>query len=86
MKHLTVDEIIDHVSFTRIDQHTLENAARVTSHISTCGACLRKVRAFQTVYDELVRLGDQSAFRRTVMDQEQKEMILDDSQLSPDGI
>ena len=52
MKHLTVDEIVNFVTFSKIDSESLDNAAKVTAHISKCPDCLRKVRAFQMVYDE----------------------------------
>lgn len=63
MKHLTVDEIVDFVSFNSLDADSLGNAAKVNSHIKNCEECLRKVRAFQVVYDELCKMGKKSAFR-----------------------
>ena len=87
MKHLTVDEIIDHVSFERLDQQTLENAAKVNSHIRCCSRCLRKVRAFQIVYDELVRVGNKSAFRRAAMELDKAELTFgEDRELYDGGI
>ena len=53
MKHVTAEEMIDFVSFDRIDPQTLANASAVTTHIRTCSACLRRVNAFQMIYDEL---------------------------------
>lgn len=87
MKHLTVDEIIDHVSFERLDRQALENAAKVNTHISCCGRCLRKVRAFQIVYDELVRVGNKSAFRRTALELDRAEKAIDgDRELFENGM
>lgn len=87
MKHLTVDEIIDHVSFERLDRQALENAAKVNAHISSCGRCLRKARAFQLVYDELVRVGNKAAFRRTAMELDRTERTFDgDRELFEDGM
>lgn len=56
MKHLTVDEIVDFVTFEKIDNKSLENAAKVNTHIRQCSGCLRKVRAFQMVYDEFEKM------------------------------
>ena len=56
MKHVTAEEMIDFVSFDRIDPQTLANASAVT-----CSACLRRVNAFQMIYDELKDRGDLSA-------------------------
>lgn len=87
MKHLTVDEIIDHVSFERLDRQALENAAKVNAHISCCSRCLRKVRAFQLVYDELVKVGNKSAFRSTAMELDRTEKTLGgDRELFKDGM
>ncbi len=55
MKHLTVDEMIDFVSFNDLEPETLALASRVSAHILTCEACRAKVEAFQSVYDEFVR-------------------------------
>ena len=54
MNHLTVDEIICYVSFNDFDRASLDNAAKVISHIRTCNHCLEKVRAFQMVYDKIM--------------------------------
>ena len=62
MKHLTVDEIIDFVSFNTIHPGTLEKAAAVTTHIRGCSACMRRVRAFQLVYDACVARGKAGEF------------------------
>lgn len=64
MKHITVDEMIDFVSFETVDPKTLENASKVTTHIRTCGECLRRVNAFQMIYDELKARGDLSVLPR----------------------
>lgn len=61
MKHVTVDEMIGFVSFETIDPKTLANASKVTSHIRICGECLRRINAFQMIYDELKEQGDLSA-------------------------
>lgn len=65
MKHLTVDEIIDFVSARTLDPDTLEKAAAVTTHMRVCRGCMRRVRAFQMVYDECVRRGRTGSFEKT---------------------
>lgn len=57
MKHLTANEIIDFISMTNLDEKSLKNASVVTSHITECETCLRKVNAFQVIFDEFERLG-----------------------------
>lgn len=42
---------------TSLDDKSLKNAAVVTGHITECETCLRKVKAFQVIYDEFVQLG-----------------------------
>lgn len=64
MKHVTVDEMIDFVSFETVDPKALENASNVTAHIRCCGDCLRRINAFQMIYDELKVRGDLSALPR----------------------
>lgn len=73
MKHLTVDEIIDFVSFDRIDSETLAMAASVNSHIRNCNDCMRKVRAFQLVYDELSNHESRSAMLAAAREIVEKE-------------
>ena len=62
MRHLTIDEIIDFVSMVQINDETLKLASTVNVHIGKCEKCLRKVRAFQLLYDEFVRIGKESYF------------------------
>ncbi len=57
MKHLTVDEMIDFVSLSRLDAESLALASKVNAHLADCGECRKKITAFQTVYDEFVRIG-----------------------------
>lgn len=63
MKHLTIDEILDFVSFETLDATSLQLATKVNSHIRTCEECFRKVQAFQMIYDEFVRLGTHGNFK-----------------------
>lgn len=67
MKHLTVDEIMDFVSFNKLDEKTVCLAKRVNSHIMNCAECRKKVAAFQEVYDEMLRIG-KNAGRKSVID------------------
>ena len=62
MRHLTTDEIVDFVSMNQINGETLKLASTVNTHIGRCEKCLRKVRAFQLVYDEFVKLGKERFF------------------------
>lgn len=68
MKHITIDEIIDFVSFDKIDNRTLEMSRKVNGHIRNCEECIQKVRAFQAMYDEFVRSGKSGDFRKYVYD------------------
>lgn len=56
MRHLTVDEIIQFVSLTEMNEDAVHICATVNSHICKCGECLRQVQAFQTIYDAFARL------------------------------
>ena len=55
MAHLTLDEIIDFVSLTEINEESMQKIAAVNTHIVECKECRELVRSFQLVYDELVR-------------------------------
>lgn len=52
-----VDEIIDFVSFHKLDDESLALATKVNAHIFECNTCRKKVEAFQLIYDELIRMG-----------------------------
>lgn len=75
MKHLTIDEMIDFVSFDKPDEESLELAAKVNAHIFKCDACREKVEAFQTVYDELVRMNKKEVFKSAVNEKENESTI-----------
>lgn len=49
MIHLTVDELIGFVSVQTLDKDAMALTTRVTEHVRSCAACLRKLRAFQIV-------------------------------------
>lgn len=57
MDHLTLDEIIDFVSLTEINEESMQLLGKVNAHIARCGACREQVRAFQQVYDAVIRTG-----------------------------
>lgn len=72
MRHLTVDEMIDFVSMDRINAETLKLASTVNAHIGQCEKCLRKIRAYQLVYDEFVKLGKASRFDQAIRSVDEK--------------
>ena len=51
-EHLTVDEIIDFISFQKITPETLALVSRVNDHIFECKECFDKVSAFQLIQDK----------------------------------
>ena len=66
MDHLSLNEIIDFVSFEKLSDETLELAANVNSHLLLCKQCREAVRAYQAVYDEFCRLDSKEEFRNAV--------------------
>jgi hypothetical protein len=78
MKHLTVDEIIDFVSFKQINDETMALASKVNHHIFTCEDCLRKVRAFRMVSKSFKVLAIDPELRKEIAAQAkefEKEML-----------
>ena len=57
MTHLTVEEIIDFVSFEKLTEENIALAKKVNEHICSCEVCFEKVSAFQMVYEEFQRIG-----------------------------
>lgn len=53
MDHLTLDDVIEFVSLTEINEESMQLISAVNTHIATCGECRALVRSFQMVYDEL---------------------------------
>ena len=47
MKHLTFDEIIDFVSFEKLDADTMNLASAVNGHICECQECFELVKAYE---------------------------------------
>ena len=52
MKHLTVEQIVEFVSLTTINDKAVALSAAVNGHIRHCGRCFDKVCAFQAIHDE----------------------------------
>ena len=57
MTHLSVEEMIDFVSFEKLTEENIALAKKVNEHICSCKECFQKVSAFQTVYEEFQRIG-----------------------------
>ena len=52
MNHLTLDEIIDFVSLTEINEESMQLLGKVNAHIAQCRECRELVRSYQLIYDE----------------------------------
>lgn len=52
MNHLTLDEIIDFVSLTEINEESIEWMGMVNAHMAQCRECRELVRSYQLIYDE----------------------------------
>ena len=63
MEHLTIDEILDFVSLTELNDESIKLAATVNGHIRECEKCLKLVDAFQLIYDEFERLNIKGNFK-----------------------
>lgn len=64
MKHLTVDEIIQFVSLTELNDEALALSVVVNSHIRRCKECLNLVRAFRLLYEEFSRIENGGEFAK----------------------
>lgn len=53
MNHLTLDEIIDFVSLTEINEESIQLMGKVNAHIAQCRECRELVRSYQLIYDEV---------------------------------
>ena len=69
MEHLTVDEMIRFVSLTELNAEAVELSASVTRHIRKCRDCLKRVQAFQMIYDEFTELCEHGDFANYVQEQ-----------------
>jgi len=66
MTHLTVEEIIEFVSFDKLNAETLALSTKVNEHIWSCPSCLKKVSSFQIVYDELCKIGNVADVKQSI--------------------
>lgn len=66
MTHLTVEEIIEFVSFDKLSEDTITLSTKVNEHIRSCSSCLEKVSSFQMVYDELCRIGNVGDVKQSI--------------------
>lgn len=62
MDHLTLDEIIDFVSLTDLNEESIQLMGAVNAHIARCRECRELVRSYQLVYDEMIRTGVSGGF------------------------
>ena len=58
MKHLTIDEIIEFVMTDSISTESMTLMTSVTTHIVRCPECLKKVQAYQHLYEKFKDLED----------------------------
>lgn len=66
MTHLTVEEIIEFVSFDKLSEETVALSTKVNEHILSCPKCSKKVSSFQMVYDELCRIGNVADVKQSI--------------------
>ena len=74
MVHLTVEEMIDFVSFKKPDDRILALASKVNAHVYKCEECREKLEAFQTVYDGLVKYGREITLKKSISKQITKKL------------
>ena len=83
MTHLTVDEIIEFVSFDALNKENLVLAAKVNGHIRSCKSCFEKVSSFQTVYNKLRADKDETEISDVIVE-EIKEILDSETSLEMD--
>ena len=66
MTHLTVEEIIEFVSFDKLSEDTITLSTKVNEHIRSCSTCVEKVSSVQMVYDELCRIGNVGDVKQSI--------------------
>ena len=79
MSHLTVDELIDFVSETELNEQTVALFAAVNGHIRRCESGRRRSHALQTLHDEFTRLCLEEDFRQFL---EQRLSLSGEAELS----
>ena len=60
MEHLSIDEIIQYVTATKVNKETLDLMSKVNSHIRNCSVCKEKVNAYEMVNDEIKKEIDEN--------------------------
>ena len=73
MKHLTVEQIVEFVSLTTINDKAVALSAAVNGHIRHCGRCFDKVCAFQAIHDEFLLLEQPGSFENYIVQAELSE-------------
>ena len=69
MEHLTVDEIIDFISLTELNNEAIVLSSAVNGHIRKCKDCLKLVKSFQIIYDEFSARNNSEEFRKFVSEE-----------------
>lgn len=54
MEHLNIHDIIEFISFDRLDEETIALSGRVNAHMADCAECRKLVRNMQRVYGGLL--------------------------------
>ena len=60
MEHLSIDEIIQYVTATKVNKETLDLMSKVNGHIRSCSVCKEKVNAYEMVNDEIKKEIDEN--------------------------
>ena len=63
MEHLNINDVIEFISFDRLDADAVELSGRVNAHIACCAECRARVRNKQCVYDGLLAEGRRQAVK-----------------------
>lgn len=67
MEHLSIDEIIEFVSANELNSQSIKLAKKVNRHMRNCAHCYNKVRAFQLIFDEFMRIGNGGSNKRYLL-------------------
>ena len=70
MNHLSIDEIIEFVSLSKMTKENLEFAAKVNAHICRCEECLTLVNQYQALYDGFTQASLDSESLRMELEEE----------------
>ncbi|MBQ4556449.1 MAG: hypothetical protein IJA60_02225 [Clostridia bacterium] len=54
MEHLNFENVIEFVSFDKLNDESIKKSAEVNAHLAECEACRKIVRAAQLLYDEML--------------------------------